>query len=115
VLFASYRDELIGRLESEGKSTAGLDFSLSDPWVLVGLLIGGAMPFLFAALCMEAVGVAARPWSRRFAASSARSPGSWTTPSGPEYGRCVDIVTRSALRQMMLPAAIPVVIPIVVG
>jgi K(+)-stimulated pyrophosphate-energized sodium pump len=115
VLFASYRDELIGALEAEGKSTAGLDFSLSDPWVLVGLLIGGAMPFLFAALCMEAVGVAGKAVVEEVRRQFREKPGIMDYSERPEYGRCVDIVTRSALRQMMLPAAIPVVIPIVVG
>jgi K(+)-stimulated pyrophosphate-energized sodium pump len=115
VLFASYRDELDLRLEEEGKEIAGLDFALSDPWVLVGLLIGGLMPFLFAAFCMEAVGTAGKAVVEEVRRQFREKPGIMDYSERPEYGRCVDIVTRSALRQMLVPAAIPVVIPIVVG
>jgi K(+)-stimulated pyrophosphate-energized sodium pump len=114
VLFASYRDELIIKLEEEGKDL-NLSFDLGDPYVVVGLLIGGAMPFLFASLCMAAVGQAGKAVVEEVRRQFREKPGIMERTERPEYGTCVDIVTRSALRQMMLPAAIPVVIPVLVG
>ena len=114
VLFASYRDELALQLAKAGKASA-LSFDLGNAWVVVGLLIGGAMPFLFASLCMQAVGRAGAAVVEEVRRQFREKPGIMTYEERPEYGTCVDIVTRSALRQMMLPAAIPVVVPVVVG
>ena len=104
VLFAEYSRSFPGVMS----------FELSDPRVLAGLFIGGLLPFLFAALCMEAVG---RP-RQRGGGSAAPVPGNPRMMEGtgkPQYGTCVDIVTKGALRQMMVPALIPVLAPIVVG
>jgi K(+)-stimulated pyrophosphate-energized sodium pump len=114
VLFASYRDELALQLAKAGKA-AELNFDLGNAWVVVGLLIGGAMPFLFASLCMQAVGRAGAAVVEEVRRQFREKPGIMTYEERPEYGTCVDIVTRSALRQMMFPAAIPVVIPVIVG
>jgi K(+)-stimulated pyrophosphate-energized sodium pump len=114
VLFASYRDELSLKLAEAGKESA-LSFDLGNAWVVVGLLVGGAMPFLFASLCMQAVGRAGAAVVEEVRRQFREKPGIMTYEERPEYGTCVDIVTKSALRQMMLPAAIPVAIPVIVG
>ena len=117
ILFASYRDELITKLTDEGKDSVvqSLSFSLDNPWVVVGLLLGGMMPFLFASFCMAAVGQAGKAVVEEVRRQFREKPGIMDRTERPEYGTCVDIVTRSALRQMLVPAAIPVVLPIVVG
>jgi K(+)-stimulated pyrophosphate-energized sodium pump len=114
VLFASYRDELAIKFNAEGiKETA--NFDLSNPWVLVGLLIGGAMPFLFASFCMAAVGKAGKAVVEEVRRQFREKPGIMEGTEMPEYGTCVDIVTKTALREMLVPAAIPIVIPVIVG
>jgi K(+)-stimulated pyrophosphate-energized sodium pump len=116
ILFASYRDELIIKLEEAGKlELTNIAFDLSDPWVVVGLLIGGAMPFVFASFCMSAVGKAGKAVVEEVRRQFREKPGIMDGTERPEYGTCVDIVTRTALREMLVPAAIPVVIPIIVG
>ena len=114
VLFASYRDELFLQLREEGKDVA-ISFDLGDPYVVVGLLIGGAMPFLFASLCMAAVGQAGKAVVEEVRRQFREKPGIMDRTERPDYANCVDIVTRTALRQMLLPAAIPVAVPVIVG
>ncbi len=117
ILFASYQDELVTQLAAAHKDAIGtaLAFDLSDPWVIVGLLIGGAMPFVFASFCMSAVGKAGKAVVEEVRRQFRDKPGIMDYSERPEYGTCVDIVTRTALREMLVPAAIPIVIPIVVG
>ncbi len=111
VLFASYRDELSLKLAEAGKPSA-LAFDLGNAWVVVGLLIGGAMPFLFASFCMQAVGRAGAAVVEEVRRQFREKPGIMEGTERPEYGTCVDIVTKTALREMMIPAAIPIVIPV---
>ncbi len=117
ILFASYRDELRDQLVAAGnlEVARGLTFELSNPWVIVGLLVGGAMPFVFASFCMSAVGKAGKAVVEEVRRQFREKPGIMDYSERPEYGQCVDIVTRTALREMLVPAAIPVVIPILVG
>jgi len=109
VLFQSYNDELQTEL---GKTVS---FQINDPWVLAGLLIGGLMPFLFASLAMDAVGRAAGAVVQEVRRQFREMPGIMEGTQRPDYARCVDLVTRAAIREMQIPALIPVAVPIIVG
>ncbi|HEY2354811.1 MAG TPA: sodium-translocating pyrophosphatase [Gaiellaceae bacterium] len=90
-------------------------FSLSDPWVIAGLFVGGAMPFLFAAFAMLAVGRVGGEVVEEVRRQFREHPGIMEGTERPDYSRAVSIVTGSAIRSMLTPALIPVLVPIVVG
>jgi K(+)-stimulated pyrophosphate-energized sodium pump len=114
VLFNSYSHELVEQAAAAGK-TVDISFSISNPWVLVGLLIGGMMPYLFASLAMQAVGRAGAEVVQEVRRQFREIPGIMEGTAKPEYAKCVDIVTKRALKEMRIPSLIPIVIPIVVG
>ena len=91
------------------------EFSLFNPLVLVGLLIGGLLPFIFSSVMMRAVGKGAFKIVEEVRRQFKEIPGIWEGKAKPEYGKCVDIVTAAALREMIVPGMIAVVVPIVVG
>jgi K(+)-stimulated pyrophosphate-energized sodium pump len=111
VLFATYLEDL-ARL---GKSGSALSFALSDVSVLAGLFLGAMIPFVFASLAMDAVGVAGGRVVEEVRRQFREIPGIMDGRAKPDYGTCVDIVTRTALRQMVVPALIPALFPIAVG
>src|ERR1700689_694232 len=113
VLFNAFTTELNTKLVSEHK--AAISFQLGDPPVLIGLLIGGMMVYLFAALSMEAVGRAGGAVVEEVRRQFREKPGIMDGSEQPDYGQCVDIVTKSAQREMILPALIPIVFTVIVG
>jgi K(+)-stimulated pyrophosphate-energized sodium pump len=109
VLFNAFEIELDA---AKGSATV---FTLGDPSVLVGLLIGGLMVYLFASLSMEAVGRAGSAVVEEVRRQFREKPGIMEGTEEPEYGTCVDLVTKAAQREMIIPSLIPIVFTLVVG
>ncbi|MEO6991366.1 MAG: sodium-translocating pyrophosphatase [Candidatus Baltobacteraceae bacterium] len=117
VLFASFLQELSDKCHATLSAlcaTVPITFSIGDPYVLTGLFIGGLAPYLFSSLSMESVGRAAGAVVEEVRRQFRDMPGIMAGTQRPDYGTTVDIVTRAALKEMVLPALIPVGIPIVI-
>jgi K(+)-stimulated pyrophosphate-energized sodium pump len=111
VLFAGFRFEL----RDAGVSASTLNFDVGNPAVLIGLLLGGLMVCLFAAMSMEAVGRAGGEVVEEVRRQFREKPGIMEGTDQPDYARCVDLVTKAAQREMILPALLPIALTFIVG
>ncbi len=114
VLFGAYTADLDFYADKLGIEAGGVDFKLQNPYVIVGLLLGALLPYLFGAMGMTAVGKAAGEVVKDVRDQFASNPGIMDGTSKPDYARTVDLVTKAAIREMILPSLLPVLAPIAV-
>jgi len=114
VLFGSYVEELKAHVTRNGEPFV-FQFSLTEPKVIIGLFLGGLLPFIFTAFSMDAVGKAAGAVVREVRRQLKAKPGILTGQDTPEYGTCVDIVTKASLREMIVPALLPLVFVVAIA
>jgi K(+)-stimulated pyrophosphate-energized sodium pump len=114
VLFGAYTEDLKHYSTELGVGPGGIDFSLSNPYVVVGLLLGALLPYLFGAMGMTAVGRAAGEVVVDVREQFRSNPGIMEGTSRPNYARTVDLVTKAAIREMIVPSLLPVLAPVAV-
>ncbi|MFM9853307.1 MAG: sodium-translocating pyrophosphatase [Sphingomonadaceae bacterium] len=114
VLFGAYTADLDFYATKLGITEGGVDFRLQNPYVIVGLLLGALLPYLFGAMGMTAVGKAAGEVVKDVRDQFANNPGIMDGTSKPDYARTVDLVTKAAIREMIVPSLLPVLAPIAV-
>ena len=110
VLFTDYSHKL-----GEKFGVGAVDFSIDNPDVVIGLLIGGMIPFLFGAFAMQAVGRAAGAVVEEVRRQFREIPGIMEGTGKPQYDKAVDLLTKSAIREMIIPSMLPLFIPVIVG
>jgi K(+)-stimulated pyrophosphate-energized sodium pump len=115
VLFSSYTQELNEGIQKLHPGTLGITFDLSNPFVLCGLFLGGLIPYLFASMAMESVGYAGGLVVEEVRRQFKAIPGIMEGTAKPDYASCVDIVTKAAIQQMIVPALLPVLTPVVIA
>jgi len=116
VLFSSYTTELHTAIaKSNPTQSNALTFDLSNPFVIAGLFLGGLIPYLFAAMAMEAVGSTGALVVEEVRRQFKSIPGIMEGSAKPDYASCVDIVTQAAIKQMIIPALLPVLTPVVIA
>ena len=112
-MFAAYTEDLKYFNKETGNDVFDVSFDLSEPYVIIGLLLGGLLPYLFSALSMTAVGRAAGSVVLEVRQQFKEKKGIMSGKEKPDYGKCVDILTKSAIKEMIVPSLLPLLSPIV--